>query len=41
MQPLDIKGDIAWLKDIRKALPDAYESLEDGHIGVVGFRTLT
>ena len=33
---MDIKGDIAWLKDIRQALSDAYESLEDGHIGVVG-----
>ena len=33
---MDIKGDIAWLKDIREALSDAYESLEDGHIGVVG-----
>lgn len=33
---MDVKGDIAWLKDIREALSDAYESLEDGHIGVVG-----
>ena len=33
---MDVKGDIAWLKDIRQALSDAYESLEDGHIGVVG-----
>ena len=33
---MDIKGDIAWLKDIREALSNAYESLEDGHIGVVG-----
>ena len=33
---MDINGDIAWLKDIREALSNAYESLEDGHIGVVG-----
>ena len=33
---MDINGDIAWLKDIREALSDAYESMEDGHIGCVG-----
>jgi len=33
---MDIKGDVAWLKDIREALANAYESLEEGHIGTTG-----
>jgi hypothetical protein len=33
---MDIKGDVAWLKDIREALSNAYESLEDGHQGTTG-----
>ena len=33
---MDINGDIAWLKDIREALSNVYESMEDGHIGCVG-----
>lgn len=33
---MDVKGDIAWLKDIREALSDAYEAMEDGHQGVLG-----
>ena len=33
---LDIKGDIAWMKDIREALPSAYEAIQDGHPGTTG-----
>jgi len=32
----DIKGDVAWLKDIREALSNAYKSLEEGHYGTTG-----
>ena len=32
---MDVKGDIAWLKDIRESLSDAYEAMEDGHMGAV------
>ena len=33
---MDIKGDIAWMKDIREALSGAYESIQDGHQGTTG-----
>ena len=33
---MDIQGDVAWLKDIREALSDAYEALEEGHYGTLG-----
>ena len=30
-----VGGDTAWLKDIRETLSDAYEAMEDGHMGAV------
>lgn len=33
---MDIKGDIAWLKDIREALSGAYEAIQEGHQGTTG-----
>ena len=34
---MDIKGDIAWMKDIREALSSAYEAIQDGHQGTTGW----
>ena len=32
---MDTQGDVAWLKDIREALSDAYEALEE-YYGTLG-----
>ena len=33
---VDINGDISWLEDVRDALANAYEALEEANYGVLG-----
>lgn len=33
---VDINGDIAWLEDVRDALANAWEALENANYGVLG-----